>query len=145
MNIRFGRIFDWLREVITVHRERREVNLLTTEGDLLQGGGEEVDQSIFFTRYLHQFHCVTTFLAFFALKIRCEETRPLICGIYLVDVVSRFFKLFLISLAFSFPSLISLFIASSSCNWGRFRRLRLLLMKLHLICFQTAVRLMIKR
>ena len=82
---------------------------------------------------------------FFALKIRCEETRPLICGIYLVDVVSRFFKLFLISLAFSFPSLISLFIASSSCNWGRFRRLRLLLMKLHLICFQTAVRLMIKR
>ena len=116
MNISFGRIFDWLRGVITVHRERREVNLLTTEGDLLQGGGEEVDQSIFFTRYLHQFHCVTTFLAFFALKIRCEETRPLICGIYLVDVVSRFFKLFLISLAFSFPSLISLFIASSSCN-----------------------------
>ena len=36
MNIR---IFDWLRGVITVHRERREVNLLTTEGDLLQGGG----------------------------------------------------------------------------------------------------------
>ena len=60
MNIKF---FDWLRGVITVHRERREVNLLTTEGDLLQGGGEEVDQSIFFTRYLHQFHCVTTFLA----------------------------------------------------------------------------------